>query len=252
MQKILLILFLFSFNSSTIAQDSIVVPLKKEVLYDRDGEVNLLKFDQEKIESLKKNPDFDYSEKETEDNSWLKFKRWLWQIWSGFWSWLFGNYQGNSFLVFLVKIIPYIIIIGLVAFVVWVFYKLNIGANLLKSKAKPEVFFTDEEEIIKSKNIPELIEKAVLEKEYGLAVRYYYLLLLKKLAESEIITYEFDKTNSDYIKEITEEKIQVNFLKVTTIYDYIWYGNFTISETDFKKAQQIFNSLELQIPKRID
>ncbi len=155
-------------------------------------------------------------------------------------------------MVFLVKIIPYLIILGLIVFVIWLFFKLNIGAKLFKSKPQPEVFYTDEEEIIKSKNIPELIEKAILEKDFRLAVRYYYLLLLKKLSESEVIAYEFDKTNSDYIKEITQETICVHFIKATTVYDYIWYGNFEVSETDFKKAQNIFNTLENQIPKRID
>jgi len=252
MQKIFLILFLFSSHFGGIAQDSIAIPLEKEVLYDRDGEINNLGFDQKKIESYKNNPDFDYSEKEIEDNAWLKFKRWLGRIWSGFWEWLLGDYQGNSFLVFLVKIIPYLIVFGLFVFVVWLFFKLNIGAKLLKSKPKPEVFYTNEEEIIKSKHIPELIEKAILEKDFRLAVRYYYLLLLKKLAENKMITYEFDKTNSDYIKEITQETICSYFIKATTMYDYIWYGNFTVSESDFKKAQQIFNTLEQQIPKRID
>jgi len=252
MQKIFLILLLFSYDAIVIAQDSIAIPIEKEVLYDHDGDVNILKFDQEKLESYKNNPDFDYSEKEIEDNAWLKFKRWLGRIWSGFWDWLLGDYRGNSFLVFLVKIIPYLIVIGILAFVVWLFFKLNIGAILLKSKQKPEVFYTDEEAIIKSKDIPKLIEKAILEKDFRLAVRYYYLLLLKKLAEGEVITYEFDKTNSDYIKEITQETIRGNFIKATTVYDYIWYGSFAVSETDFKKAQQIFNTLEQQIPKRID
>ncbi|HBY68162.1 MAG TPA: DUF4129 domain-containing protein, partial [Flavobacteriaceae bacterium] len=85
------------------------------------------------------------------------------------------------------------------------------------------------EEIIRSKNIRELIEKALQNKEYRLAVRYYYLLILKKLTDAELIDYEFDKTNTDYIAEITSDTVILPFKKATNLYDYIWYGNFTVT-----------------------
>ena len=129
------------------------------------------------------------------------------------------------------------------------FFKLNPGARLLKSKEEPANFFTEEEEIIKTKDIKKLIDKALRNQNYRLAVRYYYLLILKRLTEAELIDYEFDKTNSDYISEITSETINTGFKKATNLYDYIWYGNFTVTETDFNKAQQTFKHLETTIPK---
>jgi hypothetical protein len=80
-----------------------------------------------------------------------------------------------------------------------------------------------------------------------LAVRYYYLLLLKNLTDVNLIEYEFDKTNNDYLKEITSKAINQNFEKATLLYDYIWYGNFSVSENDFYKAQQVFKNIDLQI-----
>src|SRR5690606_15728044 len=104
--------------------------------------------------------------------------------------------------------------------------------------------------IIQSANIKALIEQALNNKEYLLAVRFYYLLIIKKLKDDQYIHYEFDKTNSDYIKEIQQSYLVNDFKKVTTLYDYIWYGNFDVNEQDYAKAKESFVLLENQISKK--
>ena len=42
-------------------------------------------------------------------------------------NWLFGDYEGNAILLFLVNYLPYLILVGIVGFIVWLFIKLNIG-----------------------------------------------------------------------------------------------------------------------------
>ncbi|MBL4664025.1 MAG: DUF4129 domain-containing protein, partial [Flavobacteriaceae bacterium] len=158
----------------------------------------------------------------------------------------------SGFWTFFLQIFPYLIIIALIAFIIWLFYKLNPGARLLKSKETPSIFFTEEEEIIKTKNIKELVTQALEQQDYRLAVRYYYLLILKKLSEGEVIEYMFDKTNNDYIAEISSAEINIQFQKVTSLYDYIWYGNFEVTKSDYAVAQETFNHLEHQIPKAVD
>ncbi|WP_206074007.1 DUF4129 domain-containing protein [Marixanthomonas spongiae] len=222
---------------------------KQEIVrYDSHSNVSPLQVNEKTIEGFKNDPAFDYSENDAEENWWQQFKNWLWNLWSSFWNWLLGDLQNNSLIAFIIKILPYLIIGGIVAFIVWLFFKLNPGANFLKSKEKPAVFYSEEEEIIRSKNIRELIEKALHNKQYRLAVRYYYLLILKKLTDAELIEYEFDKTNTDYIAEITTDTLTLPFKKATNLYDYIWYGNFAVTETDYQKAQRTFQKLEQQIP----
>jgi len=252
MHKLIFIFFfLFSFAEG-FPQDTTTVNKQEKVQYDTESDVSPLHIDEETIEAYKNNKAFDYSEKDTEENWWQQFKNWLGNLWSSFWNWLLGDLQYNGFFAFLLKILPYLIIGGIVAFVVWLFFKLNPGASFLKSKKKPDVFFSEEEEIIRSKNIRELIEKALQENNYRLAVRYYYLLILKKLSQAELIDYEFDKTNTDYITEITTDRIILPFKKATNLYDYIWYGNFAVTETDYQKAQRTFQELEQQIPNTDD
>ncbi|RDK87081.1 DUF4129 domain-containing protein [Marinirhabdus gelatinilytica] len=244
----------------TLAQDTIA-PLKEQaVQYDTSTETTPLPLNEEKVEEYKNNPDFNYAPPEETDNWWKQFTswigngisrffNWLGNVWRSFWEWLLPNGQGSPFWGFAINILPYIIITILLAFVVWLFYKLNPGAKLMQSKEKPDVFFTEEEEIIKTRDIQKLIDKALANNNYRLAVRYYYLLILKRLTDAELIEYEFDKTNSDYFAEIASENLNTGFRKATNIYDYIWYGNFTVTETDFNKAQTIFNNLEKSIHK---
>lgn len=240
-----LLLFLFCFGSIAFPQDSTAVKTPiHEVKYDENSDRNALDFDDETIEDFKTNKAFDYTELETEENWWTRFKNWISDLWSDFWNWVFDGVEPGPLWASVIKILPYIILIAIVAFIIWLFFKLNPGASIFGKKKQPEVFFTEDEEIIKTKDIHKLIDKANRNKDYRLAVRYYYLLILQKASESEVIVYEFDKTNTDYIAEITSEDVNGQFVKVTDLYDHVWYGSFEVSEEDYKKAQKTFTTLE--------
>lgn len=252
MLKLLAIFLLLFFTTEVFSQDSLVEDQEKIVKYDTDPNLSPVQFEESIIENYKNNEDFNYVELAEEENWWTRFKRWLGNIWNQFWRWVFGDYEAGGIIAFFIKSLPYLIIAGIIAFVIWLFLKLNPGAKIFQSKEGPDVFFTEEEEIIKKKNIKKLIQKALEKKDFRLAVRYYYLFILKKLSESHIIEYEFDKTNSDYISEINSDEINVDFKKVTNLYDYIWYGSFDVTEEDYYKAQNTFTHLEHQIPDALE
>jgi hypothetical protein len=246
----LFIIFFFLSGVSGFSFSIDEFQLHPEINYDQSSDINPISFDPSKTEKYQNDPYFDYTEKIQEDNLWEKFKRWLYRHWVNFWTWLFGDFKSNSFLYFLYQAMPYIIIGGIVVFLIWLFYKLNPGSGLLYSKEEAQVFFTEEEKIIKSEDIQALIDDALANKNYRLAVRYYFLLILKSLSEKEIINYQFDKTNSDYIKEIKQEHLSAQFKKSAFIYEYVWYGNFDVSETDFTKAKHRFVTLKNNISKK--
>lgn len=236
---------IISIEKGFIAKDT----LKKNpqtLKYD-ESEVRPISLSKVTIANLKKDNAFDYTEDPEQENWWTSFTRWIGELWDQFWKWLLGDYQANGVLEFIIRLLPYLIVIGILTFIIWLFYRLNPGAKLLKSKENPVTFFTEEEEIIRKKDIKNLIQKALNDKNYRLAVRYYYLLILKKLTDADLIEYEFDKTNSDYFSEIASEAINSQFKKVTNLYDYIWYGSFDVTETDYQKAQKSFITLENEI-----
>lgn len=209
-----------------------------------DTDVNPLQINRSFIKDLKKDSDFNYVEIVEEVTWWQKIKRWLNTKWIQFMNWLFGDYEGNAILLFLVNYLPYLILVGIVGFIVWLFIKLNIGNRLLKSPDSGEVLMSEDEDIIKRQHIPSLIEDALNNKQYRLAIRYHYLFVLKQLTDAEQIDYEFDKTNTDYLNEITNKNLKNGFTNITRIYDFIWYGNFSITQKDYVKAKAQFNEIE--------
>lgn len=209
-----------------------------------DTDVNPLQINRSFIKDLKKDSDFNYVEIVEEVTWWQKIKRWLNTKWIQFMNWLFGDYEGNAILLFLVNYLPYLILVGIVGFIVWLFIKLNIGNRFLKSPDSGEVLMSEDEDIIKRQHIPSLIEDALNNKQYRLAIRYHYLFVLKQLTDAEQIDYEFDKTNTDYLNEITNKNLKTGFTNITRIYDFIWYGNFSITQKDYVKAKAQFNEIE--------
>ena len=112
---------------------------------------------------------------------------------------------------------------------------------------KNAVGLSEEENIIRNENIDDLIQQAVADKNYRLAIRYSYLLILKLLSEKDIIAWELQKTNSDYLDEITKENLKTPFKASTRLYEYVWYGDFLIDEPKYQKAALAFNALRKNI-----
>ena len=100
---------------------------------------------------------------------------------------------------------------------------------------------------MKNEDINQLILVAIKNQNYRLAIRYYYIQTLKFLTEKNIISWESEKTNLDYIKEIDDGILNSDFKNVTKIYNYIWYGEFSIDELKFEKLKNTFETLNKSI-----
>jgi hypothetical protein len=87
------------------------------------------------------------------------------------------------------------------------------------------------------------INDAIRANDYRLAIRYYYLLSLKKLSEKDIIEWDNEKTNYDYFQEIKDKKLQKQFRYISYIYDYCWYGEFEINTNDYETGEKAFRKL---------
>ncbi len=123
---------------------------------------------------------------------------------------------------------------------------LNIRADSIVGKDTiiSKIPVSEDGEIIQNKDIKALINKALSEKNYRLAVRYHYLHILQRLEIKKHITWEIQKTNHDYEREISNEKLKSNFKDLTYLYDFVWYGNFTIDQSNYQKAAFQFESME--------
>ena len=96
------------------------------------------------------------------------------------------------------------------------------------------------EQLIQSADFEQLISEIEMQGDTRQGIRLYYLWLLKDLKENELINWLPEKTNSDYLFELKEEKLKKKFSYLSYLYNYIWYGEFSIGDEDYIIARKAF------------
>lgn len=203
-----------------------------------------LEFNRDKLSELKQQPAFDYSEVQPQETWWTTLKRYLGLKWDQLMERLFGDFQAQGLLLYFLEILPYLIIGGVLIFAVWLFNRLNPAGAILEEPRQNNVFFSEEEEIVQSRDISSLVASALEEGNFRLAIRYQYLMMLRELDQKGFIAYESAKTNADYLREIRQKSFQDQFKHLTWIYDFTWYGSFAAGREDYRKAEREFSKMQ--------
>ena len=238
------LLFSFIFFGNLIPQEQAMTDSTEVVQNSSEETLEKVDFDTEKIKNYKADKAFDYLEKIEEDSWWTRLKRWVNLKWNAFLQWLFGDYQTNAFWSAVLSALPYIFLILVLGLITWLFIRLNPGNAVMAEPITGRVNLKKEEDIVKSADISSLINEAIRDENYRLAVRYLYLKSLRLLDQKDHIQYRFQKTNEDYINEINEAEIKNQFTKITRLYDFIWYGDFDLSKSRFQKVKREFSQME--------
>jgi hypothetical protein len=221
------------------AQDSIAM-IKKDTT-----ELRPIQIEESQLEHFRNNPDFDYEEAiSVAPDWWITFKNWIASIFIKFFEWLFGVEKAAGAFGTFLHLVPYVLLAVFLFILIKFFIGVNTRAVLHAKKSQAIVALSEEEHIIKNEDIQQLIENAIGQKDYRLAVRYYYLYILQLMSEKELIVWELQKTNEDYKLELQKQELVEPFATSTRLYNYFWYGEFPIDKTKYKKAEANFLSLK--------
>jgi hypothetical protein len=185
-----------------------------------------------------KSSEFSYETKAKAKSSWDRFLEAVRRFFSRLFS--FGGKTTNTtaFDIFM-KVLAFCII-GLVVYMI-VRIILKKEGMWIFGRSRKKITVNDiTEEDIHHMDFRQLINDTKTTGDYRLAVRYYYLWLLKKLSNNEIIDWHWDKTNSDYLYEIKNTGLRKDFEYLSYVYDYSWYGDFPLDENAFAKAESAF------------
>ncbi|TND08758.1 MAG: hypothetical protein FD123_1974 [Bacteroidetes bacterium] len=126
--------------------------------------------------------------------------------------------------------------------IVFLLTKTNIRKIFFSKAAESEVSDGSTFDInIHELDFREQISAALKKGDYRLAVRLQYLFILKKLSDKGLIQWRMDRTNYDYYLHLAGNRHQEEFRQVSLIYDYCWYGDFQVAETDYRRAEDMFN-----------
>ncbi len=140
------------------------------------------------------------------------------------------------------QIVGYVLIgILLIGILIYFF-----GKGLFKNpKVIPtnDHIITDLDERPMESDLERYLRQALENKDFRLAIRIYYLMLLKLLNDKELITWKKNKTNMDYLIEMRNHPNYNQLSQQTLIYEYVWYGEQSIAEPQYKTVSQTFIQL---------
>lgn len=239
MRKILFFLLLVCVSTTCFSFAPVQVSAAKETLSKKqvvkhdNTKLTPRKFDQQKIRKYRLDKDFIYDNTAPENESlWTRFWKWFWE--------LFQRVTGNKYAGNFMGYAAIILLAAAVAF--GVMKLLGLDLKIFSGKSKPvEVPYSETLDNIHEINFTEEIDKAISSGNYRLAVRLFYLRLLKQLSDSDQISWQPEKTNQAYIYEIVDPRKRSLFKTLTTQFEYIWYGEFYIDQDNFKQVRSAFD-----------
>jgi hypothetical protein len=241
LKKILFIVFFFSIipiwgqpsEALILASDSAKISIDtsavEEVYFDKN------------FKETYDDKSFVYEETAPVKTLWNRFQEWFAQ-------WLersFDVQDGQTAMTILdygVNIIAILLILIVIYMIVKAILNKE-GTWIFGSKSDANIIRYDEiEKNLLLVDFEKLIKQSIQSGEHRLSIRYYYLFLLKKMSEKELIEWDVEKTNSDYLYEIKSPQLKANFAYLSYLYNYIWYGEFDLNTQEFEKAKKAFDS----------
>ncbi len=120
--------------------------------------------------------------------------------------------------------------------------------NIFKNNNSSQGFTLGiEQEALENLNLEELFKQALKENNLHAATRYGYLIALKMLSQNNLITFELQKTNLDYLKELKNKHVKKDFQKLTNYYEFVEYGDFEINTHQFETFHSILKNMSASI-----
>ena len=158
------------------------------------------------------------------------------------WNWDINTQVVRTILICIVVGILILVIILLLRKSNWVFNKKVNDKHLLIARL---------EENLPESDIDPHLSKSINEKDYRLAFRLYFLLLIQKLALNNHVVWRKEKTNGEYLIECNSKNFYDTFAKLTLAFDQVWYGEYQLPKHLFEEYQADFKSIlnQLNSPK---
>ena len=95
-------------------------------------------------------------------------------------------------------------------------------------------------------NLHTLLNEAIENKNYRLALRIRFLIILQKLEEKKCIKWNKYKTNRKYIAEVPEN-LRPDFRTIAYTFDKVWYGNEDVDDAMYQRMASFFQNFEVKL-----
>ena len=118
-----------------------------------------------------------------------------------------------------------------IAYGIW--RMLQAPRNRLIARDGVEITLDNLDEYLHETDLDRFLREALAQDNFPLAVRLYYLQIIKNLSEKNAIHWSREKTNRDYLREMRGHSSAENFREATQIYERVWYGNQRLTAEEY-------------------
>ncbi len=131
------------------------------------------------------------------------------------------------------QVLAVLIAVAAIAFGIWRMLQAPRNKQIPKSRDGVEITFDNLDDYLHETDLERFLREALAQGNDPLAVRLYYLQIIKSLSEKNAIKWSREKTNRDYLREMRGHQSAGQFREATLIYERVWYGNQTLSAAEF-------------------
>lgn len=141
------------------------------------------------------------------------------------------------------NLLIYLVVILLVGFLLYMIinYFLNKQAQKLPNKPIGQITELFEEEHIEESDLDKRLAAALASKNFKVAIRIKYLMVLQLLSKQRKIIWKKDKTNLDYVLETKGSSFGEHFRDLTNVFERVWYSEMTLNEVHFDQMAGVYD-----------
>jgi hypothetical protein len=150
------------------------------------------------------------------------------------------DYSDLKYLIYFLALVVVLILI----FLAFRNFKKN---NVVLEKTISIETIDEIEEKIHEVNLDDLLAEALKVKNYRIALRLNFLIVIKLLSEKGEINWAKEKTNWEYYAELRNKQIADPFKEIILNFEAIWYGEYVLTELNYHLTEPLYKALQKKL-----
>lgn len=128
-----------------------------------------------------------------------------------------------------------------------IYRMMQVPRNRAIARDGVEITVDNIDQYIHETDLARFLREALAQGNFALAIRLYYLQVIKELSAKNIIRWAREKTNRDYHRELRQHRLTEPFRLATLRYEEIWYGNQPLDAATYARLEPEFKRLLSEI-----
>jgi len=141
----------------------------------------------------------------------------------------------------ILQVLAILLAVGLIGY--GVYRMMQAPRNKIISRDGVEITVDNLDQYIQETDLERFLREALAQGNYSLAVRLYYLQIIKDLSAKDAIRWSREKTNRDYQREMRTHRLAEDFRLVTLHFEEVWYGNQALDAATYSRLEPEFKRL---------